>query len=480
MATRRRRQIAVLDRRRTRLFVTTTSETNCRILYGVLRATRKYDEVRFDEGVRMTYRILALCDSKYRDSFGTAILKHELSKRIDAEIVTTSFDVCQQAAELFKPHVVILNHLLGKRNERSANYVKRQGGLNVVAPSEGRTNTAEQVDWFVQQGSNPDLDLFLSWNEMISERIGKAITVGCPRFDINQSPYRSLINTKERFCERYAIDPRKRIISFMSSFPQSKFAIRNGHFNLIDWRDLKVDTIKGREDPAQFARNEYDNLQAFRFWIRAIQYHFGSEFEYVAKVHPMEEQSEWDRFASDTGVHLIKADYVQNVINASDLVIARGDCVTHCDSWLLDKPTIHAMIGDVGVSGAGKDALRYGFGIARSVDELKRLVSSWANPSKKRMATNDPNEYLTKYGFNVERSASKCADAIVNLVDQKKPVVSDITLDDRVNLSRLLQQHDINTFNNETDSRGHFGKSSNRNTINEWIRQIKHLEATNE
>jgi surface carbohydrate biosynthesis protein len=425
------------------------------------------------------YRIAISADSKYRDSVGVALLKHELSKRLDAEIQTISFDVAQQAIELFRPHVLVLNHVLGKRNERFANYVKRQGGLNVVAFNEGRNNTADQLDWFVKQNDNPDADLFLSWNDDTTNRMSKAATTGCPRFDIYRSPYDSLINSRTRFCERYGIDASKRIISFMSSFPQSKFAARNSSFNENDWLDLKVSTIPGRENPTEFARREYEGIQAFRFWIRTVMSHFGDEFEYIIKVHPLEEQSEWDRFASDTSIHLIKAEYVFNVINASDLVIARGDCVTHCDSWLLSKPTIHAMIGDVGVSGAGKDALQYGFGVARSPDELKRLVSSWANPSKKRIVANDPSEYLTRYGFNVERSASKCADAICNLIDERKPIVSDITLDDRVNLSRLLQQHDINTFNNQVDFAGHFGKSANRNTINEWIKQIKHLEATN-
>jgi surface carbohydrate biosynthesis protein len=423
-------------------------------------------------------RIAIALDSKWRDSFANALLKHELLKQLpDAEIYPISFDICQDAIRLIKPHVLIINHVLGKRNEDLANYVKRQGGLVVVAPPEGRTNTSEQLDWFVQQSRNPDLDLFLSWNSEMASRIPQAVVTGCPRFDIHQSPYNQLINTRERFCERYNINPTKRIISFMSSFPQSKFAWRNQSFAISDWRDLKVTSIPGREDPLNVARREYKALNSFRLWIRYLINKYGDEFEYVLKPHPLEEQSEWDKFASDTGVHLIKADYVFHVISASDLIIARGDCVTHCDSWLMNKPTIHALLGDVGRSGAGREALQYGLGSAYTAEELGRLVHLWLHPPKRKPRINDHNEYLSRYGFNVERSGEKCATQIVNLINDRQPQVSDISLGDRVGLNQLLQQHDINTFTNQIDYAGHYGKSSSRHTTNEWIQQIKQVEA---
>lgn len=421
------------------------------------------------------YRIVQLCDSKFRDSVGHALLKHNLLNSIESEIFTVSFDLAFQAVELLKPHVLVLNHAFGKRNRKLADYVKRQGGLVTVAFSEGRPNNSYQEDWYVSQSDPRYCDLFLSWNDTIASKITNVPveSVGCPRFDIYQEPYKQLINTRERFCERYNINPNKKIIGFTSSFPQSKFAIRNQQFNLSDWVDLKVSTIKGRENPTEFAQNEYQGLQEFRFWIRSVMHEYGDDFEYVVKPHPMCEQGEWDKFAADTGIHLIKADYIFNTLNAVDLLIARADCITHCDAWLLNKNSIHCMIGDVGQSGAGQEATEYGYGKAYTHNELMLLIDYYfSNPEQP-----ETNEYLDKYGFTVQNSSQKCADAIVNLIKDRNPIVNDILLSNKIQMNQLLQKHDIEHFVPKVDFASHFGKASTRYAINEWINKIKQLEA---
>jgi surface carbohydrate biosynthesis protein len=422
-------------------------------------------------------RILCLVDSKNRDSFGAAILKHRLLQLDSSlDIQAVSFDLCHAAVELFRPHVLVLNHLIGRRNRDLANKVKRRGGLVVTIPTE-RPNADDQLDWYVREHEVDDMDLMLSWSEIMAQRVKNAVTTGNPRFDIYQQPYRRLINTKERFCERYNIDATKPLIGFMSSFPQSKFALRGAHWNKIDWQDLKVDTLPGREDPTAFAQQEYANLQTFRHWIRTVVHKFGNRFSYVAKSHPMCETREWDVFAAETGVHLIKSDYIFNVANACDMVVSRGDCLTHCDAWLLGKPSIHALIGDVCVSGAGKESLDYGNGSASTANELVKLLDQYFSGRSRRKALNS-SDYLAKWGFSVEQSSVKCAKAIVRLVDEQQPKVNDITLNERVELNRLCQQHDIQHFAPSADRLGHWGKSASRHAINEWIQQIKQAEAS--
>ena len=77
------------------------------------------------------YRILLFNDSKWRDSFGTIILKLKLQELLpDAIVEICSYHLWQSAIELFNPHLVVLNHIQGKRNKMIA---KRKGTLAGVA-----------------------------------------------------------------------------------------------------------------------------------------------------------------------------------------------------------------------------------------------------------------------------------------------------------------------------------------------------------
>ena len=411
-------------------------------------------------------RILIFSDSRWRDSFGHALVKYHLQSLLpDSEVQVISFNICIPIIELFKPDVVVLNHLNGKRNKQLASFVKRHDGYVVIMPPEGRPNTEKQLDWFVEQGNHSYCDLLLSWNDIVANRVKNAIVTGCPRFDIHQPPYNQSIQSRELFCARYNIDNSQPIIAFCSSFPQSKYHYKNKAFNRIDLKDLKVTTIAGFDNPDELAEREYQNLLTFQHWIRSVRYEYSDTYNYVIKPHPMEDITLWQRFCNENGILLIDGDYIFNVCNAAELVVSRAECLTHQDAWLCNKPSIHCMIGSGKGEGAGAEALQYGGrGIASSVSGLLGKIVE--------VETSPPSiEYLNKYGYTVPDSALKCAQAIANLVKNHKS--NEIPYENRIELNRLLSKFDAENNNPTMDGLGHFGKTVTRKIVNDWIEKIR-------
>ena len=228
-------------------------------------------------------RIAIFIDSRYRDTLGCLLAKQALQKsRPDWDILAISIDLWQQTMELFKPHVVVLNHAIGYRNKR----IIEMADYSIVLPTEGRPNTREQEDWFVAQ-QDGIADLYLSWNELIANKFKKtkAIVTGCPRFDVYHT-HRHLIDSKEKVRAKYGLDQNRQVIGVFTSFPQAKFSFSNVEFNKNDWRDLGVDRISTRTDPFEFAKSEYQKRQEFFNAIAALSNEF-PDYQFLVKTHPM-------------------------------------------------------------------------------------------------------------------------------------------------------------------------------------------------
>jgi surface carbohydrate biosynthesis protein len=383
----------------------------------------------------------------------------------DHEPLVVSFDFWQKALELFKPHVVVLNHLHGKRNKWIANYVKRQGGLVVIIPTEGRPNSDDQAKWFYEQLDNPDLDLLCAWNDIVSHE--KITITGCPRFDIYHN-YRHLIEPKELFCNKYRLDPDKKIIGIATSFSQAKFAYKAIQFNKKDWKDLKVTSISGRDDPQQFAQSEYEYMQEFRLWLRVLKYRY-PDYQYVLKPHPMGDATSWAEFCDEVGITIIYQEYIFNFLNAIDLLIARLGCITIQEAWLLDKPVVQIGLSDE-QSGAAYEAYHIGYGVGQTsmfeFTDLFDIDSPYMLPEKYA------KEYLAKYGYTTSNASQKTVDAIQALIDTNHiELVAHPTIAERSELNKLIYNHALaNTY--PDISQLHLGKSVTQGVINGWTNSL--------
>lgn len=413
-------------------------------------------------------RVLILADSNWRDSFGVAHLTNELYNR-GVSTYFASFDICSQATEAVRPHAIILNHVLGARNKRLSDYVKRNGGVSIVLPTEGRPDSEKQKEAFVTGNDLPDyVDLFLSWSEQVVLPGVRTKAVGCPRFDIYQPPYDSLIQTKEHFCARYNLDPDRPIIALASSFPKAKFHYQAQHFNRSDSADLGHDRVFG--DPDDHARREYEAWQEFMLWARIVNDEYGGYYNIIAKPHPMEDVTEWEKLCGETGITHIKGDYIFNVVNASDLLIARIGCLTHQDMWLVDKPTIHCDFGYRDINLTTEESLSCGWAVDHFSDLLD-AVYDWKNGLPSGFS---PKPFLEKWGFSVKNSGRRTARAIADFLQEKNPQVNHQP--DIVEFNSILHEHDKKNAIPQMDNIGHFGKAITSSIIFDWQRRIRDVE----
>ena len=124
--------------------------------------------------------LILWADSRWRDSFGLALLSHELDK-LDVPNLVVSFDLAQQVTSSLDKYVsgVVLNHTIGRRNQTIIKQTKRHEGSIFVLPTEGKP-TPENEQWFLE--NQKDYDLMFSWTEKFKPP--RTEITGSPRFQI--------------------------------------------------------------------------------------------------------------------------------------------------------------------------------------------------------------------------------------------------------------------------------------------------------
>jgi surface carbohydrate biosynthesis protein len=286
----------------------------------------------------MNLRIALFVDSKFRDTAAAVMVKRELAKVMpDADVLLVSVDLWQQVLEYFSPHVAILNHAIGYRNQQ----IIRNVDVSIVLPTEGRPNTVEQTKWYVEE-QDGNIDLFLSWNKSIASMFKdprtRVVTTGAPRYDIYYHDT-GLIDSREKARAKFGIKQDADVIGVFTSFPQAKFAFSQIEFNRKDWKDLGVTKISTRKDPLEFARQELKLRREFMAAIASLRYELGN-IEFLVKPHPMEDVLQIQRWCDEHGFICVTQEPIYNVIAACDDVINRHGCMTTIDSWLMDKRVI--------------------------------------------------------------------------------------------------------------------------------------------
>lgn len=280
-------------------------------------------------------RIAIFVDSRYRDTVSCLLVKKRLQELRDWDVLVVSIDLWQQVVQLFKPHVVVLNHAIGYRNQEIARYAQK----TIVLPTEGRPNTKEQEQWFVDQ-QDGIADLYLSWNDHIASKFKKtrAVGVGCPRFDVHYT-HTHLIDSKEKVRAKYGLKQNERVVGVFTSFPQAKFSYQDTQFNKQDWRDLGVDQISTRTDPLVFAQQEMRERQRFMTAVDAMADE-NPFWQILVKPHPMEDVIDIQRWCDERGYKCVTQDTIYNVLAACDAVVNRVGCVTELDAMLQGIPVV--------------------------------------------------------------------------------------------------------------------------------------------
>ena len=300
-------------------------------------------------------RILLLVDFKYRDLPGLALLKVLLEEQGPYEVFLVP-NVPNVGERLYlhkiKPHLVVFSQFLNQSYVDRAYRLRRLGIGVVILPSEGTAYTEEGRLWAA--GNFVDLspvDLFFIWNEGIAELVrarGKiaperCVVAGVPRFDLYHPRFRSVLLSKEQFCNRYGIDPRRPIVTWATNFAWAGHA---GNPDKIagSIRHYRTQGLLGtpiyKDIPALIER-DFESRRILTRGVLRIARDF-PDVTLVIKLHPAEESDYYRQEVASAGlknVTIVSREYIWNVLNATDLHLHRS-CTTAIEAWLMDKPTI--------------------------------------------------------------------------------------------------------------------------------------------
>jgi surface carbohydrate biosynthesis protein len=396
-------------------------------------------------------RIAIFVDSRYRDTVPSLLVKKRLQQLRDWDVITVSVDIWRETMELYRPHVVVLNHAIGFRNQE----IIRRAKYSVVLPTEGRPNTVEQERWFVEQ-QDGKIDLFLSWNEHIAQQFKKttAVATGCPRFDVHYT-HSNLVDSKEKVRAKYGLDQNRPVVGVFTSFPQAKFSYQDTVFNQQDWEDLGVDKIGGRENPLAFAQNEMRLRQRFMTAVDAM-HDENPSWQLLVKPHPMEDVLGIQSWCDERGYVCITQDTIFNVIAATDAVVNRVGCVTELDAMLQSVPVVSF--------GEPEDE---GFADRPSCQSVSELLE-YAGTDQFFKSVPDA-EYIEQCGLDAP-ATERVVRALVENLD--KLAFNDVLPTKNVaELQNIIMQHNWNNSQLLVE-KGAVGKSAVSSYISTWEERI--------
>lgn len=423
----------------------------------------------------MTYRILILADHAWRDIPGHSAVAVALESVLpDSDVRVVDIHLFAQAVELFKPHVLVINHLHDPERNKIVDTVRRRGGLCVVLPTEGRPSSAIALTWATTMFDIRLCDLYLAWSDTFSslmpESINRAV-VGCPRFDFYFHPLSQLVKSRSMVRSMLQLDENRPVVTVASSFPTAKFKRSGAEFAIADWKKLGLPESVYNETLITLESKAFDDFQA---WILHLAREM-PEAQIVVKPHPAENINDWRGFCDGIGAHLMLTDYIWSLLAISDVHVARLDCTTLPEAWILGRPTVACQVGPRAYDGPGMDARGLSDETAVTADGLVVAVDETL-PYRAGVsgAIGLQHAYLEKWLGQMPGSVGRAANAIANLVLEKQPKTHDEpTSQQLADFHKLLVDHSNQHATPKADSIGQYAKNPRLEVIQEWRGRIR-------
>lgn len=365
-------------------------------------------------------------DFKYRDLPGLILIKALLEQLGPYEVrLIPHVPSVREARHVrsFRPHLVVQPYYLSRDDfERARRY--RQANVGVaVLPTEG--NPLVSIARLQQAGLFTDLspvNLFFVWNGTIEALVAqhqttgrsRCLNIGVPRFDFYHPRFRQLLEPPTQFRRRHGIRSEGPLLTWATAFTFAAYREKSA----AEKRSL------ASRHPSEGVSSTDLDIPSFVEWEWATRARSTEAVLDVArrmphgnvviKVHPAED-ADWYRYRAQssglTNVTVIAQDYIGNVLNASDIHLARA-CTTTIEAWLLDKPTVELAVTpdffafDVDMSP--------GSVVARSADECVEAVSGFlAGATISREQVDARRRIITDFaGVCDGGSAERCAAAI--------------------------------------------------------------------
>jgi surface carbohydrate biosynthesis protein len=332
-------------------------------------------------------RILLLVDFKFRDLPGMAYLKVVLERQYGHRVMLAPVANDDFLDGVFQPDLVVLPYLWRPSNVARARALRDRGVAVAVILTEGHSlfegGLAQVAGKFTDLSVT---DLYFVWNEHVHERVRRyrtlpeerVVRAGVQRFDFYRSPLTRLHASRAAFCEKYGLDPARRIVTCATNFGFVRIA---GSPAEIAATQTKYEEEGLAQFPmfsniAEVVHREVESRDLIADACLRLASVF-PDVTFVVKPHPSEIPTWYQNLIDAAGLKnivVVQREMIWDVLNPTDVHLHRS-CTTGVEAWLLDKPTIDMQLNPNEVLFSSEMAA--GGAVARSVDEMVQAVSHY-------------------------------------------------------------------------------------------------------
>jgi surface carbohydrate biosynthesis protein len=337
--------------------------------------------------------VLLGVDHKWRDLPTYACLHRLLETKYGMDVTVIRRTWEKSYLSWVRPDIVVFEALFYPWVQELARELHELGVKIVILPTEGAP--IDQPNKLQLAGKGVDysvVDLFVSWNEGIRDRIvesgaltpEKVEVAGCPRFDFYRLPLDRLVMGRDEFSRKYRLPPNRATITFASGFVLAGMATRNREFLKQDWQALQKNQtgVGWYDDPYAMAHAELKTRELF---LEALQKLHAErpDWNFILRPHPGEDQVVYSEFAkkkfSDGRVRVVPSEYIWNVLRSTDVLVARAS-TTAVEAWLAGKPSVEFQLNPVDFSKNYVSEYEPGSIPARSYEELRGAIDRCLAP----------------------------------------------------------------------------------------------------
>lgn len=307
-------------------------------------------------------KIHLLCDQKWRDLPNLCALKLALENMGHKVLASTTRDA-RALISAWAPDCVVLNNLVTPENQTLTDLLRQSRIKVAILPTEGMAGSARPELGGLVEGEysrtwNPDL--FLTWSDAAAESLrlrhdwsaARARATGCARFDFYTPGFAAAIKPKTAFCKEHGIDPGRPIVTWATTYAFAELISDPQYYDSFERQGTASGVVacyaKLGMDIRRFGEAMAFGRDLATQSVMALARQ-RPDWQIIIRPHPAEKRKFYQDHIRKNGlqnVHFAPADYIWNILNATDLHLHRH-CTTAVEAWCWGKPTIEMAMDNV-------------------------------------------------------------------------------------------------------------------------------------
>jgi surface carbohydrate biosynthesis protein len=367
--------------------------------------------------------VVYLVDNKRRDLSGAALVAFQL-ERLGVPCVIEPLEAYRGILAVYKPSMVVINHLLATHLVQYSKRLKDLGILVGVLPNEGIYYGISDLMFNAGRAHNDaHIDVYFCWNRVHAKALvevgfetEKIKIVGTPRSDFYFHPWNSYYDLPDN-----EFPNRRQKVLFCTNFTIAKYydLPKFEADKLYESWQRNADRFK---DYWGAIGVTYRNRERSLVFLKALLE--SNLFNVVLRIHPSEDPDRYLQFISTlserekSSLRLDRDSSISALILDCDIEVSMDSCQTALDSWVAKKPTIsldleqHEMLSNklldyCHVKSANSDTF---------VDDICRELK---NPLQPEYEASRQDHLETWLDCPQGKSAEKIAALILNMLTER-------------------------------------------------------------